>query len=55
MLDKINMLREKLECQILNGDAYKEILFTSKEIDTLILEYYEIKSNDISCNLALVK
>ena len=40
MLDEINVLREKLEIQILENESYEEILITSKEIDKLLVEYY---------------
>lgn len=40
MLDEINMLREKLEMQVLENKSYEEILKTSKEIDVLLVEYY---------------
>lgn len=40
MLEQINMLREKLETQILENKSYDEILITSKEIDKLLVEYY---------------
>jgi len=41
MLDKINMLREKLEKQILNNESYEEIIVTSKQIDVLLVKYYK--------------
>ena len=40
MLEQINVLREKLETQILENKSYDEILITSKEIDELLVEYY---------------
>ena len=40
MLEQINVLREKLETQILENKSYDEILMTSKEIDKLLVEYY---------------
>ena len=40
MLEQINVLREKLETQILEKESYEEILITSKEIDKLLVEYY---------------
>ena len=40
MLEQINMLREKLESQILENDSYDRILITSKEIDKLLVDYY---------------
>ena len=41
MLDEINVLREKLEMQVLENKSYEEILKTSKEIDVLLVEYYK--------------
>lgn len=40
MLEQINVLRDKLETQILENKSYDEILITSKEIDKLLVEYY---------------
>jgi len=40
MLDKINMLREKLENQILDNEPYDKVLATSREIDSLLVDYY---------------
>ena len=55
MLDKINMLREKLEYQILNNESYDRVLATSKEIDHLLMEYYHNKNKSKSDNLILIK
>jgi len=44
MLEKINMLREKLENQILNNEPYDKVLTTSREIDTLLVDYYNHES-----------
>lgn len=41
MLDQINVLREKLEQQVLQNDSYEQILKTSEEIDKLLVEYYK--------------
>jgi len=41
MLDEINVLREKLDMQILENECYKEILKTSKQIDVLLVKYYK--------------
>ena len=41
MLNKINMLREKLDKQILDERPYDEILETSREIDRLLVEFYK--------------
>ena len=40
MLNKINTLREKLDRQILEDKPYDEILETSREIDKLLVEFY---------------
>ena len=40
MLEEINMLREKLDNQVLENAPYEDILFTSKEIDKLLIDYY---------------
>lgn len=40
MLEKINMLREKLEQQLMIAAPYEEILRTSVEIDKLLVIYY---------------
>ena len=42
MLDEINMLREKLEMQVLENESYEEVLKTSRQIDVLLVEYYKI-------------
>ena len=44
--DEINVLREKLEKQILVNDSYDNIYDTSLQIDNLIIEYY--KNNNLS-------
>ena len=41
--NEINVLREKLENQILKNDSYDNIYNTSLEIDNLITEYYKNK------------
>ena len=41
MLDKINVLREKLETQVLENESYDKILKTSRQIDSLLVEYYK--------------
>ena len=38
--DEINVLREKLEKQILKNDSYDNIYNTSLQIDDLITQYY---------------
>ena len=52
MLETINMLREKLEQQVLGNESYDVILATSKQIDKLLVEYYRMTEN---FNLALIK
>ena len=41
MLEEINMLREKLERQVVENDAYDQIVETSKKIDSLLVDYYK--------------
>lgn len=41
MLDEINVLREKLEMQVLENESYDEVLKTSRQIDRLLVEYYK--------------
>ena len=41
MLNKINVLREKLEKQFLEDESYDKILATSREIDELLVKYYK--------------
>ena len=56
MLDKINMLREKLDEQVQNNDAYDLILKTSQEIDKLLVEFYKSQESVKGlCGLTLVK
>ncbi len=43
---EINVLREKLEKQILSNEPYEEIYRTSTEIDKLLTKYY--KNNELS-------
>ena len=40
MLNEINVLREKLEMQVLDNTTYDEVLKTSRQIDKLLVEYY---------------
>ena len=40
MLEEINVLREKLEEQVLENASYEEVLHTSEEIDNLLIKYY---------------
>lgn len=48
MLDKINVLREKLEMQVLENDSYDEILKTSRQIDKFLIDYYKsIQSSNL--------
>lgn len=55
MLDKINMLREKLENQILDNEPYDKVLATSREIDALLVEYYNSSNFTNKCELILIK
>ena len=41
MLEEINMLREKLEMQILENYSYDEVLKTSQELDQVLVDYYK--------------
>lgn len=41
--EQINVLREKLEKQILNNEPYSCIYETSAAIDELLTEYYKDK------------
>lgn len=41
MLEKIDVLREKLEQQVITNRPYNEILSTSEDLDKLIVEYYK--------------
>lgn len=43
MLEEINMLREKLENQMLNNEPYDKVLDTSREIDKLLVDYYNLE------------
>ncbi len=54
MLEKINMLREKLESQILNNEPYDKVLATSREIDSLLVAYYN-HENTVLDKLFLIK
>ena len=45
MLEEIDMLREKLDEQVLKNAPYEDILFTSKEIDYLLIKYYSDMDN----------
>lgn len=55
MLEEINMLREKLEEEVVSNAPYEEILATSRKIDALILEYYNSLPESVSLKLTLVK
>lgn len=55
MLNKINMLREKLDKQILEGRPYDDILETSREIDRLLVEFYKDSTPIKETRLFLVK
>lgn len=45
--DDIEILRSKLEEQILKNESYEEIYKTSVEIDKLLIDYYNEKSSAI--------
>lgn len=40
MLSEINILREKLEKQLISNASYDDIYDTSIKIDKLLVEYY---------------
>ena len=54
MLNKINMLREKLENQILDNEPYDKVLDTSREIDKLLVDYYNLEKEGLG-ELVLIK
>lgn len=39
--DEINILREKLDRSIINGDDYSKIYKLSTKLDKLVAEYYK--------------
>lgn len=45
VMEKINILKKKLETQVLNEDSYDKIYETSAKIDTLLVEYYKNLQN----------
>lgn len=50
--DEINILKKKLEEQLLNEDSYDKIYETSIRIDELLINYYkefEASRKDLSC------
>lgn len=47
MLEKINMLREKLEKQVLENENYDKVVETSQLIDKLLVEYYKSLQSNI--------
>ncbi len=55
MLNKINILREKLERQLLEEESSDEILKTSREIDELLVEFYKKEIPIKEGNLFLIK
>ena len=55
MLNKINILREKLEKQMLEERPYDEVLETSREIDKLLVEFYKNSTPIKDTKLFLVK
>ena len=55
MLNKINILREKLDKQILEERPYEEVLETSREIDKLLVEFYKDSTPIKDTKLFLVK
>ncbi|MBR6613445.1 MAG: Spo0E family sporulation regulatory protein-aspartic acid phosphatase [Clostridia bacterium] len=55
MLNKINILREKLERQLLEEKPYNEVLKTSREIDELLVEFYKKETPIKDETLFLIK
>lgn len=52
VVDQINILKKKLESQILQQDSYDKIYETSVEIDKLLVQYYneyEKSKRDLKC------
>ena len=45
VMEEINILKKKLETQVLNEDSYNKIYETSAKIDTLLVEYYKNLQN----------
>lgn len=54
MLEEINMLREKLENQITDNEPYDKVLATSREIDKLLVDYYNLEMEGLG-ELILIK
>lgn len=45
VMEELNILKKKLEHQVLNEDSYDKIYETSAKIDTLLVEYYKNLQN----------
>ena len=41
LIEEINLLKEKLESQLMGNDPYEKIYETSTQIDKLLVKYYE--------------
>ena len=41
LIEEINLLKEKLERQLMGNDPYEKIYETSTQIDKLLVKYYE--------------
>lgn len=41
LIEEINILKEKLERQLMGNDPYDKIYETSTQIDELLVKYYE--------------
>lgn len=41
VIEELNVLKKKLEDQVLKNDSYDKIYETSTRIDDLLIEYYE--------------
>ena len=46
MLSNISDLRRKLEKQVLSKEPYDKVLATSRDIDTLLVRYYNEKRDE---------
>ena len=51
VIEEINNLKKQLETQITQQVSYDKIYETSVKIDTLLIEYYKNKENNITENL----
>ena len=45
VIEQLNLLKKKLEDQVMKKDSYDKIYETSVEIDKLLIEYYKNNNN----------